>query len=221
MRLLRLFTALAVLWPAIALPASLDGQATYDLLFRNGTLDGIDRDTRLVYRREVTNVLKPEAEDRDTGDIALSFHDGDRSTMARLEFRQDGKHRSLGQFPASVGNPMIMYFYESVVRDMAEAAGGSPFYIRNRVKDALIQPSDMTEGEMEIGGQTVPVVTIRLAPFANDPNRERMQGFEDLELRVTMSEAVPGWYLSLVAETGGGDAVYRSELEFDRLEAEK
>ena len=43
-----------------------------------------------------------------------------------------------------------------------------------------------------------------------------MQGFGDLELRVTMSEAVPGWYMSLVAEAAGGE-VYRSELTFDRL----
>lgn len=200
----------------LAWAAPLEGDKTYDMLFRNGTLDQIDRSSELVYRREVTNALKPEADARDTGDIALSFREGD-APVALLEFRQQEKHRALGTFPASVGNPMIMYFYETVVRDMAEAAGGSPFYIRNRVKDALIQPSDIEEGQSVIQGETVPTKTIRLYPFADDPNKDRMKGFGDLELRVTMSEAVPGWYMSLVAEAADG-AVYRSELVFDRLD---
>ncbi|WP_187429494.1 hypothetical protein ROLI_042020 [Roseobacter fucihabitans] len=196
--------------------SSLEGAETYDLLFRNGTLDQIDRDAELVYHRDVSNALKPEMAERDTGDIALSFKEGD-APLALLEFRQDGKHRSLGQFPASVGNPMIMFFYESVVRDMAAAAGGSPYYIRNRVKESLVQSSDMQMGEAEVAGKTVTTQTIVMTPFLDDPNQARMQGFGDLELRVTMSEQVPGWYVKLVAEASGG-AVYRSELAFDRLD---
>lgn len=204
------------LYAGMALAAPLEGDKTYDLLFRNGTLDQIDRDAELVYRREVRNALAPDMATRDTGDIALSFRKGE-VPVALLEFRQEGKHRPLGSFPASVGNPMIMYFYETVVRDMAEAAGGSPFYIRNRVKDALIQPSDVQEGEAVIAGKTVATRTIRMHPFADDPNRDQMQGFGDLELRVTMSDAVPGWYMSFVAEASEGE-VYRSELMFDRLD---
>ena len=205
--------SLALTLPVAASP--LAGDKTYDMLFRNGTLDDIDRDKELVYARKVTNKLKPEAEARDTGDIAIGFRDG-ATELATLEFRRDGKHRSLGSFPANVGNPMIMYFYETVVRDMAESAGGSPFYIRNRVKDALIQTSDVVVGEAMLDGKTVTTETIRLYPFKDDPNAAQMQGFGDLELRVTMSEAVPGWYMSLVAEAAGGE-VYRSELTFDRL----
>ncbi len=207
---------LAAISAGVVSAAPLDGEKTYGLLFRNGTLDQIDRDAQLLYRRDVSSSLKPEAAERDTGDIALSFREGE-STMALLEFRQDGRHRPLGQFPASVGNPIIMFFYESVVRDMAEAAGGSPFYIRNRVKDALVSPADIAEGEAVVDGRTVSTRTISLHPFRNDPNKDRMQGFGDLEFRVTMSEAVPGWYVNLVAESSGG-SVYRSELQFEGLD---
>ncbi len=217
----KLFTGsvFAVLLAGLASATPLAGDKTYDLLFRNGTLDEVSPVAELVYARTVTNSLNPEAADRDTGLIALSFAE-DQAKMALLEFRQDGKYRKLGTFPASVGNPMIMYFYETVVRDMAEAAGGSPYYIRNRVKDSLIQPSDISDGEVEVDGRTIPTRTIRIYPFLNDPNRDRMQGFGDLELRVTMSDEIPGWYMSFVAEASGGD-VYRSELQFDRLEVPK
>ncbi|WP_146346675.1 hypothetical protein [Falsiphaeobacter marinintestinus] len=206
----------AIFVAGIGAATPLDGAKTYDMLFRNGTLDEISRDAALIYNRDVVNTLNPELAERDSGDIALTFRDG-QATMAMLEFRQDDKHRVLGTFPASVGNPMIMYFYEAVVRDMAETTGGSPFYIRNRVKEALIKPSDLEQGEAQYEGRTVKTQIIRLFPFADDKNKERMKGFGDLELRVTMSEDVPGWYLSLVAEAAGG-SVFRSELQFQRLD---
>lgn len=52
--------SLALTLPVTATP--LAGDKTYDMLFRNGTLDDIDRDKELVYARKVTNKLKPEAE---------------------------------------------------------------------------------------------------------------------------------------------------------------
>jgi hypothetical protein len=185
---LALAAALAC-WSALPVAAAnAEVERGYDLLFRQGTLDDLARDAVLHYTRNVTNRASPDAALRDSG------------------------------FPASVGNPMIMYFYESVVRDMAETAGGSPFYIRNRVKDALVRPAEILEGEAEFQGRRVATRTIVLRPFADDPNRARMRGFGDLELRVTMSEAVPGWYLSLVAEApdaAGSPAAYLSELRLD------
>ncbi len=209
-----LMSAVLGLWlSSVALVAeALDGTETYNLLFRNGTLDTVDREAALVYRKTLANRLLPDADAKNTGDIAVMFDEGD---MARLEFRQDEKHRALGRFPATVGNPMIMFFYESVIRDMASTAGGSPFYIRNRVKESLIQPSDVEAGQAVVNGETIQTKTIRMEPFAGDPNRDRMRGFGDLVLTVTMSDDVPGWYLSLVAEA---DA-YRSETTFERVEA--
>lgn len=196
---------------------SLDGTETYDLLFREGTLNSVDPDATLVYRRAITNNLRPENGDQRSGDIALHLDDEDG--MALLELRQGENARTMGRFPASVGNPMIMVFYESVIRDMAESAGGSPYYIRNRVKEALIQPSKLEAGTAMVNGAEVATQTIRLRPFDGDPNANRMLGFGSLEMTVTMSEDVPGWYVSLVAEAGTDDApVYLSDMQFISLE---
>ena len=164
--MIRIAAALIALtiYPLSALAAS--GQKTYDLLFRTGTLDTMESAQTLLYSRDVMNLLKPDAAQRDTGDIAL-FLRPENPDEAMLEFRQQEKSRRLGKFPASVGNPMIMLFYEKTIRDMAEAAGGSPFYIRNRVKEALVQPSTVELGEATVNGTTVPTKTIRLYPFAN------------------------------------------------------
>jgi len=211
--------ALTVAGPGLATSGS--GAKTYDLLFRDGTLDPVTREHMLVYQRDVTNVLNPDAAARDSGEIALRIEQAEDMEMVRLEFRRDGKHRGMGSFPASVGNPMIMVFYESVVRDMAETAGGSPFYIRNRVKDALVQLSEVERGTAMLNGSEVATKTIRMRPFEGDPNVHRMRGFGAMELSVTMSEAVPGWYLTLVAEAPSADGsgpIYRSSLKFDGKE---
>lgn len=176
----------------------------YDLLFKEGTLDDVDRDATLTYSRDVENALKPEAAERDTGRITLTFEDGDDIEEAILTFRQDEKFRVLGEFPASVGNPIILYFVETVVRDMAESAGGSPFYIRNRVKEALVKPA-----EIETDNDT----TVTMKPFEGDPNADQMRGFGDLTLVVTMSEDAPGWYTSLKAHVPGAEgAIYSSTM---------
>lgn len=175
----------------------------YDLLFKTGTLDGISRTSVLDYERQVSARDNKDLAARETGTISLSFGPED---MAELQFKQGDKYRNLGSFPATVGNPMIMYFVETVIRDMASTAGGSPFYIRNRVKAALVKKVPIREETIRINGHDIPARSVTLHPFEGDPNRDRMHGFEDLALTITMSDRVPGWYYELKAEAGGEKA---------------
>lgn len=200
--------------------AETSGDKTYDLLFRDGTLDNIAKTHTLVYARSVQNTYVPDTPARDTGRIELGF-DGGEPLQAHLEFKQEDKHRGLGNFPASVGNPIVMYFVETVVRDMAENVGGSPFYIRNRVKEALIHPAEVEHTTVDFKGAKIAATQVTLRPFRDDPNWQRMRGYNDLALEVTMSEEVPGWYYSLVAvvpEPDSDQAAYQSALMFTALE---
>ncbi|EFO30288.1 conserved hypothetical protein [Roseibium sp. TrichSKD4] len=200
------FFATFVAGMAIGLGSSWAAEA-YDLLFKTGTLDNLPRSQQLTYDRQVALPSNQELADHSTGTVRLSFGEDD---MADLRFEQGEKYRKIGAFPATVGNPMIMYFVETVIRDMAGTAGGSPFYIRNRVKASLIEKTPINDTEITVDNEMVPAKTVTLYPFKNDPNRERMKGFEDLALTVTMSEAVPGWYYALEADTG--NSVYTSSI---------
>ena len=197
-----LFGALSLL---LAPPSHAD--QPYDLIFKTGTLDGISRASVLAYQRTTVAPQNQELADTSTGTINLSFAEND---MAHLEFHQREKHRKIGEFPASVGNPMIMYFVETVVRDMAGTAGGSPFYIRNRVKASLIEDAPVEDVEVEYKGTLVKAKSVTLSPFRDDPNRAKMRGFENLALTITMSDQVPGWYHSLKADTGSN--LYTNEI---------
>lgn len=88
--------------------------------------------------------------------------------------------RKIGPFPISGGDPSLTFFLETTARDMAALTGGSPFYIRNRLKDALFRGGQVqTEGDARVAVFT---------PFAQDKNSERMMGFQSLELRFTLND---------------------------------
>ena len=114
--------------------------------------------------------------------------------------------RKIGPFPISGGDPSLTFFLESVARDMAALTGGSPFYIRNRLKDALFRGG-------EVGTENGRKVAI-FRPFADDPNRDRMFGFDSLTLRFVLDEPARP-IRQMLAETGplaGGRPAYRNDM---------
>ncbi|MDZ4135150.1 MAG: hypothetical protein U1D06_06085 [Paracoccaceae bacterium] len=138
-----------------------------------------------------------------------------------LTMEAAGKQRQVVDFPVSGGNPVLMVFLESTVRSMAAIAGGSPFYIRNRIKDALRGGGAVQAGERDFGGQRIAVQEVTLRPFADDPNRARMGEFADLTLRFVVSDAVPGHFIHLSAETPVPTTGYHEVIALSPEEAAK
>jgi hypothetical protein len=117
----------------------------------------------------------------------------------------DGRARPVPSFAGSAAHPLLLIILESTVRNMAELTGGSPFYIRNRMREALWVAAESPEpAELVLEGATLPAEAVVVRPFAEDPNRAEMGAFAALELRFVLSEAVPGGIARLEAETGPG-----------------
>ncbi len=178
---------------------------TYQLLFREGALAGLGDGEALSYVARRSGRSAPEPAQAATGDtpnppaeLQLDLTVAPENEVILTAVQGETRQRA-GTFPASVGNPLIMYFLESVLRDMSNQAGGSPFYIRNRIKDALLRDAEIRPLSVPIGGHDVAAQEITLHPFADDAARDRMSGFADLALVAVVSEDVPGWYYSLTA----------------------
>lgn len=125
---------------------------------------------------------------------------GGQLVLTRLE---DGKTQPEIGFAAGGPNPILLFFLENTVRVIAAETGGSPFYIRNRMREAL-GAAALAEGA---GPQT-----LTLHPFAEDANRARMGAFGDLALSITFDPADPGRLIELKADTGGGAEGYTEVL---------
>lgn len=123
----------------------------------------------------------------------------DGKPVLQLEQRADGHSRRIGPFPLSGGDPVVVFFLESTARDMTTLTGGSPYYIRNRIKEAVFRGGSVSQQ----GG----VTTVVARPFEGDPNAPRMGGFASLEMRFTLGDDPKAPIRELVAETAQPVAV--------------
>lgn len=211
----RIFTISLGLALLAAVP--LRAESAFDLVFRSGTLDELPEGTELHYDaaglsgssgqtpwREVVLDLGPE------GTAILSGQPADDASAAQ----------PLGSFNATIGNPVAMLFLEQTVNRVAEATGGSPFYIRNRIRDALGGVGELEAVTAKWEGAEVPATEVTLRPFVEDTHRAQLGRFADLEIRVVVSEAVPGWYMAISAEAPGigTDDAYATSLALAGVE---
>lgn len=185
-------------------------EVPYERLFAPGGLDGLAAGATLRY-----TLTEPPAPDgpapgaTGTGAAELTLSLGGAqgaADTAILALVRGGTEQRVGSFPASVGNPLIMYFLESVLRDMASRAGGSPFYIRNRIREALLRDAVSTPLTLSYGGQAITGERISFSPFTDDAARARMGGFGALELAFVVAPRLPGRFLSLSASASAAPA---------------
>lgn len=197
-----------------------------DRLFALQALRGVETGQTLVYdfsRGGAYPAEKlPKIED---GEARLSLQAGEgqaRTAVALL--RDDNKLISnFDPFPGEAGNPMFMVFMEETVASMAKITGGSIFYIRNRMREALGAQNSIEEMTVAYGGHDVPARKLTFQPFLTDKNAAKMgQAFVDLSVTFVMSDDVPGEFLAMEAVTGpveGG--VPLMDVKFDLTEVEE
>lgn len=105
--------------------------------------------------------------------------------------------RVVSEFDAEGANPVLLFFLENIVRSASAATGGSPYYIRNRIRDSLIE----AVAEPAADG----TVDVTLHPFAKDEHRRELGVFADLRIILKYRTPDPGRLLLLDATTGEVD----------------
>ena len=137
------------------------------------------------------------------GRLLLAVAEGPEGRSLALSQDVDGTERPVSSFSTGAANPVLLYFLEATVRDMSAATGGSPFYIRNRMREAL--------GAADLGPEADPREVV-LHPFEADRNRARMGPFGDLALRLRFDADEPARLLELSADTAGDAGGYHHRL---------
>ena len=145
----------------------------------------------------------PPTGDLPEGRLIVTVVPSQQGPMLDLSREEGGKTLPVAQFSASGPNPVLIYFLESTARAMAEITGGSPFYIRNRLREAMAGAS--------LGSAATPELTT-LHPFVQDPNRGRMGAFGDLAITLRFDPARPERILELSADTPAGEDGYHDRM---------
>jgi hypothetical protein len=207
--------ALVVPQPGHAGPAS-------ERLFATHVMDTTAADTALIYAHDRTGLAHDGLQPIDGGMMRVNVSAGDQGArQTRLEMGTGDQMRVIGTYPAANGNPVLPIFLESALRAMSRITGGSPFYIRNRIKEALGSADQVTPGTESWNGTDITTDEIVIRPFANDAKRARMGAFADMEFRFVMSDEAPGGYILLSARSAAdasGTYVYQETIELTGTE---
>lgn len=192
---------------AISGTARASDQTPLDLMFYTPHFETTDRNAELSYihtrRSGLPQRVGPDLENRIS--VALQSEGDDIETVVTLD--TDGAARRLDRFQGVPGNPILMVFMETLVGSISRATGGSPFYLRNRIKDSFANGDVVSVGDRS---------TITLQPFENDRNRERMGPFADMTISMELDRGQPGMFAFLVAKTEPNpDEIYFEEIRFE------
>lgn len=198
----------AVLALAFAGGAVLGGEAQ-DRLFALGALEDVATGETLVYdfARQgdyADSRLGKSARSEARLTVNASGEGGARQALAVV---RDGDEVIGGfdPFPADAGNPMFMVFMEESVTAMASLTGGSSFYIRNRMREALGSQDSVRDVSVAYEGREVPARELTFQPFLRDKNAEKMgSAFAGLTITFVMSDEIPGGFARMEAVTAPG-----------------
>ncbi|MRX51556.1 hypothetical protein GI374_14125 [Paracoccus sp. S-4012] len=186
---------LAVAFLAAA-PAAFAGQ-TMDLVFAERDFSALGQGPvrwHLTRTGPEVEGFQPLAD----GQLTLALGADPDIGRPMLELRESGggRERLIARYPTAGMDPVLVYFLETATRHMAALAGGSPFYIRNRIKEALRRGGAVVDSPD--GGRIV-----ILSPFAGDRNADRMRGFDRLTLQIGLAPQPGAPIRSLEAEAPG------------------
>ncbi|GGH50685.1 hypothetical protein GVY41_05040 [Frigidibacter albus] len=191
--------------PAAAGPLS-------DLIFAPGAAAASAAEVSYAHERRVPADLPEDAAlPKPVSDEVLTLAQTSGEVPRRVLTRQGPGTPGpapVSEFPLAGPDPVLLFFLESTARNMAALTGGSPFYIRNRIREALGQADLGTEVTL---GDT-PARQIVLQPFAADPNRASMGAFAELALTLVVETEGAPRFLSLSADTAAAKGGYHESL---------
>ena len=98
------------------------------------------------------------------------------------------------------GNPILLYFLESEVRQLERDTHGQAAHFRRRIRQSLADAAKTAETTARWNGKDVPAQVVRVAPFVDDPYRQRFEREAATAYEFVLSDAVPGGIVRLSAE---------------------
>lgn len=198
---------LALLLAALALLANAPLHAADDFspaereLFMSPQLANVKPPATLRYTYVKRGSMEPGFED----EVRLLLKArADRSCcLASAEFLTGARRLALPEIEDAAGNPIVMYFLERDIREMNRLTKGQSNYFRKRIKLAVYQGAEIRELTLPYAGKSVAARQITIAPYLDDPLRERFKNLWNKRYVFTLADAVPGGVYAMSASAIG------------------
>lgn len=149
----------------------------------------------------------------DRATLTLRAGAGGRCCDVHGEYLSGLRAVQLPDIPEARANPVLLYFLEGEVRRLQRTTQGQAAHFRRRMRQALADEATVADTPLRWGERTVPARTVRMAPFLNDPFRDRFAAQAATEYLFVLSDAVPGGVYRMEAALPGGAALRTLTLE--------
>ena len=165
---------------------------TIELFFDTPYLAKLPSGTRIAYSYAHTTA-KPDLGDSfdETMQLTLVPSQEDASKpVAKVDIRRGEAEQGAGPFPA-LSNPLTLVLLEREAKEITQLSKGSPYYIRNRLRDSLAEAT-VEPASFEYGGKPVSGWKMSMTPFAKDPHKQQLAEIIDRRYEFLFSDEVPG-----------------------------
>lgn len=210
--------ALALLIPAAA--GASDLPKPTDILFNRPHISNIAAGTVLNYKflRKPSNeqMLGAGFSDDITVTIESDATEGKKNVLVQM-YTGD-RARDPQRITGMDGNPMMVVCLDSAVSHFRQLAGGDAAYLKNTFSRYLAEHATIAPVKISYKGENVDGYQITATPYAEDPSRSKMGGFENATFKIVLSDKIPGYLATMIADFNNTDKAAPTLLETTTLE---
>ncbi|MET0858931.1 MAG: hypothetical protein ABWY27_19445 [Telluria sp.] len=167
------------------------------LLFQTNHLQNVRAPLTLTYAFRKEGSLEPGFDDQ----VRLVLAAG--TPAVTMQFLTGARERRAPDADNPEGNPVLLGFLERDIAEMARLTGGSGNYFRKRIRLALAQSAQVRPLRFSYAGKPVDGREVSIAPYLDDPLRQRFEQYAGKRYTFVVSPQVPGGVYQVRAAVPG------------------
>lgn len=185
---------------AIAEPDKASADAVAELFDKPHIAD-LPTGTELVYTfdRKPSNAAILGAAFQDTISVKVTAESPEKKKTVLVNIYTGDRAREPQQITDMTGNPLLVIYLDNAVAHFIELGGGDRAYMKNSFSRRLGSDAKMTPVTIDYNGQKVPGKKVTIQPYANDPARAKMRGFENASFSIITSDKIPGFFAKMTS----------------------
>lgn len=129
------------------------------------------------------------------GKVVLHVRDGgkEKGRLASADFLSGNQAIQIPEVSNAEGNPVILYFLERDIREMATTTKGKRNFFQNRVRLSLADADQIKPVTVRFEGRDIKADEVRVQPYLDNPVvKTRAEKYEKKAYIFTLSNQVPG-----------------------------
>ena len=172
-----------------------------DLLFETKHITATAPGTELVYKFERKPSNEAMLGPGYTDDIKVKV-EGDGAAGKKnvvISMFSGERKRDPNRITDMDGNPILVVYLDNSLGHFQQLTGGDRSYLKNKFsasfdKDAKVEPVKVTYKGEQVDGYRITV-----SPFAQDPSRAKMRGYEIATFSIVLADKIPGHFARMSA----------------------